>query len=99
MIDNDTVKAGDTLMCISNSGLCSMGDTEIIMGLTEKSINMSGSTTGWTSRNNFRWHNFKHYPCDVIPEEVIKFAEITEKIVSNNKVLLSKQAKLLNSRK
>lgn len=95
MEDNSTIKAGDQLMCISNEGYWSLGDMRTIMGLTEKSINMSGSTTDWGSRSGFRWSNYKHFPCDVVPQEVIDFAIVTEKVLANNKVIMTKVAKRL----
>ena len=96
MKDNESVKAGDIIICISNEGLWSMGDRRTIIGLTEKSINMSGSTTGWSSRDSFRWGNYAHQPCDVIPDEVLQFREVCEKVWSNNILIRKQVAKRLN---
>lgn len=98
MKDNESVKAGDILVCISNEGYWSLGDKRMIYGLTEKSINMCGSTTGWYQRSGFRWGNYEHRPCEVVPEEVIRFAEQTEKIRENNKIILEKRKEFLDNR-
>lgn len=98
MEDNQDIKAGDMLMCISNEGLSSMGDKRMIYGLTEKSINMCGSTTGWTSRKDFRWRCYVHYPCNEVPQEVIDFAKKTEEVKANNQIALEKQRQFLANR-
>lgn len=96
MKDNEEIKAGDVLICISNEGLSSIGDRRVIMGLTEKSINMFGSTTSWVSRTDFRWNNYIHEPCTEIPKEVIDFIEVCEKVWDNNIIIRKSIAKRLN---
>lgn len=97
MVDNENIKAGDRLMCISNEGLWSVGNMRLIYGLTEKSINMSGSTTGWQSRETFRWSNYIHYPCEEIPIEVLDFADKTRLVMENNNKLFNKHKKVKQS--
>lgn len=96
MKDNKSVKAGDILVCISNEGYSSIGTRVLIMGLTDKSINTCGSNTGWSSRDSFRWGNYTHQPCDVIPDEVLQFREVCEKVWSNNILIRKQVAKRLN---
>lgn len=59
MRDNENLKEGDILICISNEGLITIGQERVIHGLTEKSINLNGSKTGWQPRKTFRWRCYK----------------------------------------
>lgn len=98
MKDNESIKVGDKLMCISNTGLSSIGDMTTIWGLTATSINTSGSTTGWGLRKDFRWSNFNHYPCDSVSDDIIKFNDKVKSIADGNKKLLSELAVRLQGR-
>lgn len=95
MTGNENIKAGDILVCISNEGLSSVGNKVTVFGITEKSVNTNGSHTGWTNRDNFRWHCYRHVPCNVPDERVLKFLERQKEVRENNKIILEQRRKEL----
>lgn len=96
MNGKENINPGDILMCISNSGLCSIGDTIMIYGITESGINYNGSETGWTNRDNFRWHNFKFLRSEPQNEQVLKFKEKQMRVSASNKKVLETRRQQLD---
>lgn len=98
MTGKENIEIGDQLMCISNTGISSLGDKILVWGITEKSINTSGSDTGWSDREDFRWSNFVLQKSKEIPKKVIEFQNTFYDVLQSNKIVLERQKGFLKNR-